>query len=67
MSPGKLTPLEETMYDFNYGADYPTRIVDINETGKYARDKLWSTLKSKSSKDQSKSILKKHTSRKGFL
>ena len=64
--PWKMTPLEESMYEIKYGEDYPKRIVDIQETGKYARDKLWSTLKSNRAKKESKIVLKKFTSRKGF-
>ena len=55
------------MYGFDYGVDYPKKIVEIEQTGKHAREKLWSTLKSRSSKMNSKKILKRHTSRKGFV
>ena len=65
--PWKLTPMEESMYDFEYGINYPKKIVEIEQTGKHARDKLWSTLKSHPSKINSKKILKRHTSRKGFV
>ena len=65
--PWKMTPLEEAMYEINYGKDYPKRIIDIEITGKFARDKLWSTLKSESSKKKGKAILKRHTSRRGFV
>ena len=65
--PWKLTPMEESMYDFEYGIHYPKKIVEIEQTGKHAREKLWSTLKSNSSKLNSKKILKRHTSRKGFV
>ena len=65
--PWKITPMEESMYGLKYGLDYPVRVVDIVETGRFARDKLWRTLKSDRSKKESKIILKKFTSRKGFV
>ena len=51
--PWKITPMEEAMYDFGYGVSYP-KIVNIEETGKYAREKLWGTLKSSNSKNHAK-------------
>ena len=62
--PWKITPLEEAMYGIKYGEDYPKRVVDIQETGKFARDKLWATLKSDQAKKESRIVLKKFTSRK---
>ena len=65
--PWRITPMEEAMYDFDYGNTYPKKVVEIEETGKYAREKLWGTLKSANSKNHAKKILRTHTSRKGFV
>ena len=61
--PWKMTPLEESMYDFKYGRDYPKKIVDFEKRQKYARDKLWSIKNSPGSKRQSRDIINKHSRR----
>ena len=62
--PWKLTSLEEEMYNFKYGENYPKRIVDFEQRQKYAREKLWSIKKSPAATNQSKFILAKHTRRR---
>ena len=62
--PWKMTPLEESMYDFKYGKSYPKRIVDFEQRQKFARDKLWAIKKSPTSRNKSMDILKKHTRRR---
>ena len=62
-----MTPMEEAMYDFDYGNTYPKRILDIEIMVKLASEKLWSTLKGSHSKTHAKKILRTHTSRKGFV
>jgi deoxyribodipyrimidine photo-lyase len=58
--PWKLTKLEESMFDFKYGKDYPKRIVDFDKRQRYAREKLWAIKSSPQSKSNSFHILKKH-------
>jgi deoxyribodipyrimidine photo-lyase len=62
--PWLLTAAEQQMYDVQIGVDYPAPIIDIVETGKFARTNLWSTKASKKVKEQNEGILKKHTKRK---
>ena len=58
--PWKLTEIEQQMYDFRIGIDYPEPIVDINLSRKKASDKIWEIKKSKKSKNYAKKILVKH-------
>lgn len=60
LQPWKIHPLEAPMYQFRYGIDYPERIVDLEETYKYANQTLWSVKKSIASKKEAEIILKKH-------
>lgn len=61
IEPWKITPMEEMMYGFTYGTDYPRRIVDIATTSKFARDELWKIKTANSVRSESQRILKKHT------
>ena len=58
--PWKLTEIEQQMYDFRIGIDYPEPIVDINLSRKKASDKIWEIKKSRKSKNYAKKILVKH-------
>ncbi len=40
-TPWLVTTMESIMYDFELGKDYPLPIVDIQLSGKIARDRLW--------------------------
>jgi deoxyribodipyrimidine photo-lyase len=62
--PWLLTEAEELMYKVKIGNDYPSPIIDISETGKFARSNLWRTKASKPVKEENKRILLKHTKRK---
>jgi deoxyribodipyrimidine photo-lyase len=62
--PWLLTAAEQQMYQVQIGVAYPGPIIDIAETGKFARTNLWSTKASKKVKEQNIGILKKHTKRK---
>jgi deoxyribodipyrimidine photo-lyase len=53
--------MEEMMYDFELGKDYPKPVVDIEETGKHARDVLWQKLKDPKVRQDANRVLKKHT------
>jgi deoxyribodipyrimidine photo-lyase len=59
--PWQCSAMEEMMYDFELGKDYPKPVVDIEETGKHARDVLWQKLKDPKVKQDANRVLKKHT------
>ena len=61
IEPWKITPMEEMMYSFQYGIDYPHRIVDIASTSKFAREELWRIKNESAVRRESKRILTKHT------
>jgi deoxyribodipyrimidine photo-lyase len=59
--PYLMTPLEQQLYDFTLGKDYPNPIVDLKKTRKKASDILWNLKKNPEVKKESKRILLKHT------
>jgi deoxyribodipyrimidine photo-lyase len=59
--PWKINLFEQNEYNFHLGIDYPNPIVDIEVSGKKARDLLWEYQKSAVVKKDSKRILGKHT------
>ena len=59
--PWMMTSMEQSFYNFELGTDYPQRIVDINESGAYARDILWAFRKSAWVRNENQKILIKHT------
>ncbi|MDC8006178.1 FAD-binding domain-containing protein [Aureisphaera galaxeae] len=59
--PYLMTPMEQQLYDFKLGRDYPKPIVEIKETRKRASDVLWGIKKDPEVKKESLRILKKHT------
>jgi deoxyribodipyrimidine photo-lyase len=61
IEPWKVTPMEQMMYDFEYGVEYPTRIVDISASSKYAREELWRVKNENTVRRESWRILNKHT------
>lgn len=58
--PHLLTPLEERMYCFRRGIDYPLPIVDTKVSGAKAGEILWNILKSQEAKKEASRILKAH-------
>ena len=58
--PWKMTKIEQEMYGFKLGKDYPNPIVDVELTRKLALDKIWKIKKSSKSKSLAKKILNKH-------
>lgn len=62
--PWKLSEMEQLLYDFKLGSDYPRPIVKFEEAYKNAQKKLWEVKKSEENKYNAQSILKKHTRRK---
>lgn len=59
--PWEIPPLEALSLGFELGQHYPIPIVDIKETGKYARDVLWAYQKRPEVKKEVARILKIHT------
>ena len=58
--PWLLSDLEMMMYQVKLGDNYPLPIVDIQETGKRARDLLWQYRKREDVRQESKRIISKH-------
>lgn len=58
--PHLLTPLEERMFSFRRGIDYPLPIVDTKACGAKAGEILWKILKSQEAKKEAARILKAH-------
>lgn len=63
-TPWQMTTAEQLMYKVELGKQYPLPVVDIQETGKYARAELWRIKASAAVKKENKRILKIHTKRK---
>lgn len=64
LAPYKMTYLEQKMYNFQLGKDYPKPIVQIRSAKDEKIKLLWSIKKSEESKAFNKLILKKHVSEK---
>ena len=64
IEPWDVTPMEENLYSFAYGKDYPERIVDIQVTRKLASQKLYGQRKSALAKAEKERILGTHTMRR---
>jgi deoxyribodipyrimidine photo-lyase len=60
--PWKMNEMEQQFYNCEIGKDYPSPIVNIEETRKYASDIVWSFRKKDEVKQEGKRILKKHVS-----
>ena len=52
--------MDEILYEFTHGKDYPKPIIKFEIAYRNAQDKLWSLKKSDQSKSLSKKILRKH-------
>ncbi|CAL2074633.1 cryptochrome/deoxyribodipyrimidine photo-lyase family protein [Tenacibaculum sp. 190524A02b] len=61
--PYKLTKLEQKLYNFSLGIDYPKPIVDVPKTRKKASDVIWQMRKDKDVIEESIRILKKHVTK----
>ncbi|MGC1471292.1 MAG: FAD-binding domain-containing protein [Psychroserpens sp.] len=61
--PYLMTELEQQLYNFELGKDYPYPIVDMEKTRKQASDTLWNLRKDKKVREERLRILKKHTLR----
>ena len=58
--PWKMNEMEQQFYNCKIGIDYPSPIVNIEETRKYASDIVWSFRKKDEVKEEGKRILEKH-------
>jgi deoxyribodipyrimidine photo-lyase len=59
--PWKLTPIEQMLYDFEIGSNYPFPIVNLEEARRFSSDFFWSMRKKKAVKMDGKRIVDKHT------
>lgn len=57
--PWTMTPMDKTFH--NTDASYPDPIVDLTESGKIARDKIWGHRKNPKVKEEGRRIVKTHT------
>ena len=62
--PWQMSEMESEIYKFKVGVDYPSPIVNLKESSKYAKEKIWGHLKNKKVKDEKKRILKTHVNQK---
>jgi deoxyribodipyrimidine photo-lyase len=58
--PWKITPLEQEMYDFYLGRDYPYPIVNLEESRKFSSDFFWGMRKKQTVIEDGARILQKH-------
>lgn len=58
--PWKLTPIEQELYNFRLGENYPNAIVNVEKTRKFSSDILWNLKKRENVKKENKRILAKH-------
>ncbi len=58
--PHKLSLIEQKIYNCEIGLDYPFPIVDVEETGKFARDFMWGFRKKSEVKTEAKKVLEMH-------
>lgn len=59
--PWKITAIEQEMMGFRLGADYPYPIVNLEESGKFARDQIWSAQKHPAVIQEANRVLNFHT------
>ena len=59
--PWNITAIEEELYDFSLGIDYPKPVVDLQTTARHASKQLWSIKGSLKVRKESKRIILKHT------
>lgn len=61
LQPTLLTPLEEGLYGFRLGRDYPYPVVDGQKQWKHASDVLYNIRKDRTVQSESRRILQRHT------
>jgi deoxyribodipyrimidine photo-lyase len=63
--PWKLSIMEQQLYGFELGRDYPAPVLDIEASRQKAAEIVWNFRKSDDVKQEGKRILAKHTNEKG--
>jgi len=58
--PWLLSDMEQTLYSFRIGVDYPLPIVNLEETQRASSEEVWGFRKDSAVKNDAKRILKKH-------
>ena len=58
--PWLLSEMEQTLYSFRIGINYPAPIVDLEETQRSSSEEVWSFRKDIAVKTEAKRIVKKH-------
>jgi deoxyribodipyrimidine photo-lyase len=58
--PWLLSEMEQTLYSFRIGINYPAPIVDLEETHRTSSEEVWSFRKELAVKTEAKRIVKKH-------
>ena len=61
--PWKMTKIEQQMYNFHLGKDYPFPIIDLETSRSKASEEIWKIRKSYNSKINAKKILEKHVNK----
>ena len=59
--PWKMTAMEQEIYNFHLGEDYPLPIIDYEKNTKAAKDRIWGQRKLDEVKREKAGILEKHT------
>lgn len=58
--PWKMSQMEQSFYNFSLGKDYPFPIVNLEESSRFARKKIWGHRKHPLVQEERKRIIKKH-------
>lgn len=64
--PWKLTPIEQVLYEFELGKDYPEPIIDLDKAAAAARDKIWGHRKHPEVIAEKYRLIKTHTNDANF-
>jgi deoxyribodipyrimidine photo-lyase len=64
IQPWQINSTDELEFNFKYGSNYPVRIVNIDETYRYANKNLWNVKKSTASKTEAENLLARHVKSK---
>lgn len=62
--PWKLTQMEESIYSCKIGIDYPLPLVNIEQSARQARDKIWKHKEHPLVQKENKAIIERHVRRK---
>lgn len=62
--PWKMTPMEQRFYGIHIGTDYPEPVVDLQESARAARAKIWGHRKHPLVQEERKRILAIHVNKR---